>query len=489
MDRLVLGSGTLGRRLVESLQDRRGTLRLVTENEDYARSLREGGIDVTTADPTDVGALRALDTPDVVVVADDRAVRNQTIARAVREVFPAAYLLAYTGTDAVDHGESLDWIADRTIDPGRVAAGHILARVGDESERMTQLWDILRDTDRLAIVAHDNPDPDAIASGIALGRLADAAGCAADVCYYGDITHHENRAFVNLLEIDLRNLKPGDDIAEYDGVALVDHSRPGVNDQLPDDTAVDIVVDHHPPRAPVDARFVDLRSDMGATSTLLLSYLEQFDVPVTEVVATALLFGIRIDTDEFRRGVAQADFEAAATLVETADLGMLERIESPSFSPQTLDTVGTAIHNRTVNGEILLSCVGDLSDRDALAQAADKLLELESVTTTLVYGIRDGTIYLSARARGANVDLGETVRDAFGSIGSAGGHADMAGAQIDLGVLEAIDEEASSLRKILESVINDRFLEAVEENTRRSVTDLYPNTPGGEWDYLVSDDP
>ena len=488
MDRLVLGSGALGRRLVESLLNQRGSLRVATEDDQYAESLRNEGIAVQSVDPTDVEALRALETPDIAVVADDRAVQNQAIARAVREVFPSAYLVAYAGTDAVDHGECLSWIADKFVDPGRATANHVLSRIGDGTKRLRQLWKILRATDRLGIIAHENPDPDAIASGIALARLADAADCSSEVCYYGDITHHENRAFVNLLDLDLCNLDADDDISEFNSIALVDHSRPGVNNQLPEGTPIDIVIDHHPPRAPIDARFVDLRSDVGATSTLLVDYLEEFDVTIPETVATALLFGIHVDTDEFRRGVVQQDFEAAAALVESADIGMLERIESPSFSPQTLDTVGTAIQNRTVEGEVLLSCVGELSNRDALAQAADRLLELEGVTTTLVYGVRDETIYISARARGSDVDLGETVRDAFGAIGSAGGHADMAGAQITVGTLDTIEEQEQSLETILESVVTDRFLEAIEANARRSVTGVYPNTAGGEWDYLVTDD-
>jgi nanoRNase/pAp phosphatase (c-di-AMP/oligoRNAs hydrolase) len=128
-----------------------------------------------------------------------------------------------------------------------------------------------------------------------------------------------------------------------------------------------------------------------------------------------------------------------------------------------LDTLARAIRNREVRGDALATNVGEISDRDALAQAADRLLDMEGVRITLVYGYRDDTLYASGRARGTDVDLGETLRDAFGSIGSAGGHADMAGAQVDLGVWEqAYAEGEDRFEDLVTDVITSRFFETLE---------------------------
>jgi nanoRNase/pAp phosphatase (c-di-AMP/oligoRNAs hydrolase) len=109
-----------------------------------------------------------------------------------------------------------------------------------------------------------------------------------------------------------------------------------------------------------------------------------------------------------------------------------------------------------------VSCVGAISDRDTLAQAADRLLTMEGVSTTLVCGFTEGRVYLSARTRGTTVDLGATLREAFGDIGSAGGHADMAGAQIPLGLFSQVESEAEeSLSTILANVVAERFVAAV----------------------------
>lgn len=475
IDRLVLGSGSLLHTLVTSLQDQSGPLRVGTGDEDLAKSLQESGIDVVDPSPTDAEALGTLDVEFVVVTAET-GTEVQTIATAAREAFPDAYLLAYAGAFGIAgtaNSSDLDQIADKVVDLSERAGSYVLDRIGNSGRQMYQLWSVLRDIDRLAVVTHDNPDPDAIASGLALARIGRAAGCEASVCYYGDITHQENRAFVNVLNLDLCRINDEDGLAEFDGIALVDHSRPGVNDQLPDDSDVDIVIDHHPPRAPVNARFVDLRGGVGATSTLLVGYLDLFGLEFDKQIATALLFGIHVDTNAFMREVSPVDFEAAATLVPEADLGALERIESPTVSASTIETIASAIQNRRTVGSVLMSCVGQLSERDALAQAADRLLMLEDVGTTMVYGVLDGTVYVSARSRGTRVDIGESLRDAFNQIGSAGGHVNMAGGQIDLGILDAIDEHEESLQNILEDVIEDRFLTAVDEHTTKEVTDGY----------------
>jgi len=150
-------------------------------------------------------------------------------------------------------------------------------------------------------------------------------------------------------------------------------------------------------------------------------------------VATALLYGIRVDTKDFAREITIDDFEAGAWLLPQADTDVLERIETPSMSADTLDTIAAAIRNRELDGSMLASCVGAIADRDTLAQAADRLLAMRGVTVTFVYGFTEGTIYVSARSRGKDIDLGAVLREAFGDQGSAGGHADMAGAQLPWG--------------------------------------------------------
>ncbi|NHN58211.1 MULTISPECIES: DHH family phosphoesterase [Halorussus] len=468
VSRLILGCGTVGQNLVEAIADEPGSLLVIDDAENRIDALREEGVSATLGDPTDPETVRgSASTAEMVVVADPDPEVNRRAAELAVESFPDAYVVGFLGEGCDDDQRgAIASVADHVVDPTAAIASQVLAvALGEYAVRTALLRRTLRGIDgKLGVFMHDNPDPDAIASAVALCRIAEQVGVEAEPCYFGDISHQENRAFVNLLELDLRNLEPEEfDPDEFGGIALVDHSRPGINDQLPPDTAVDIVVDHHPPKEAPEAAFVDLRSDVGATSTLLAEHVQRLGIELDEAVATGLLYGIRVDTKDFSREVSTADFEAAAYLLPHADVGLLERVESPSVSADTYETMARAIRNRRVEGPVLATCVGKLADRDALAQAADQLLDMEDITTTLVYGFRDGTVYVSARARGTDIDLGETMRAAFGQIGSAGGHADMAGAQISLGLLGTVEqEEEASLASVVSDVITDRFFETIQ---------------------------
>ncbi|MBB6645296.1 DHH family phosphoesterase [Halobellus ruber] len=464
--RLVLGlCGSLGG-VIDRLAVRTGNLTVVSPEQP---PIDTGRPNVTHRRGHPDDASEYPDRADLVFVAGEDAETNAAAARAAREAYPDAHLVVYAGLAADAATEArIAAVADRVIDADRILTNRVAElTTGTGAERLTRLYATLRRIDgRLAVVMHENPDPDAIASALGLVRVADCVGLDADACYFGEISHQENRAMVNLLDLDLVVLGADDPLRGYDGVALVDHSRPGVNDRLPEDTTVDIVVDHHPPRAPVEARFVDLRHDIGATSTLVADYLSRADVAPGESLATALLFGIRIDTDDFAREVSTADFEAAAWLVSRADLSVLKRVESPSMTPEVVETLSRAIRNRDVRGDALASNVGAVRDRDALAQAADRLVTMNGIRIAVVYGFKDGMIYVSGRARGTDVDLGETLRDALDSIGSAGGHADMAGAQVPLGILDDADEDSEDeLTEVVTDVVAGRLFETLEDAT------------------------
>ncbi len=464
--RLVLGLCTPLHGVFERLTARSGDLTLVSTEELPAETGR-ANLRHERSPPDDASAYPA--RADFVLVAGGDAATNAASAAAAREAFPDTHLAAYVPpvADAATQAR-IAAVADRVIDADRILTDRLRElTAAPGAERLHQLYATLRRIDgRLAVVMHDNPDPDAIASALALARVAECVGLDADACYFGSISHQENRAMVNLLDLDLLNLDGDDAVREYDGIALVDHSRPGINDGLPTDTTVDIVVDHHPPRASVEAHFVDLRHDIGATSTLVSDYLSRADVDPGESIATALLFGIRVDTDDFARQVSVADFEAAAWLVSRADLAVLERIESPDMTPEVVETLARAIRDRDVRGDVLASNVGAIRDRDALAQAADRLVSMEGIRIAIVYGFRDGTVYVSGRTRGTDVDLGETLRDALDGIGSAGGHADMAGAQVPLGILDETDEESeAALTEVVTDVVAGRLFETFEDAT------------------------
>jgi nanoRNase/pAp phosphatase (c-di-AMP/oligoRNAs hydrolase) len=325
------------------------------------------------------------------------------------------------------------------------------------------LRDLLGTGEELTIVCHNNPDPDCLASALALGRLAAAAGIdERRILYSGEISHQQNRAFINLLDIDLQEFDADIVQDRPDGalLAFVDHSTPGVNNRVPEGTAVDIVVDHHPAEQ-IEARFVDHREGIGATATILTEYVQELDVEVDTTLATALLFAIRRETLGFLRGSTSAEYTAAAFLHDTADRSLLRELSSPSVTGETVDAIGRSIGNRMVRGSVLVTHVGRTSERDALPQAADYLATLEGVETAIVFGIVDQSIQLSARSTDTRLHIGEVLDDAFGDVGSAGGHREMAGGEVQLGIFADAVGDDIDLIKLVERVVTARLVAAL----------------------------
>jgi nanoRNase/pAp phosphatase (c-di-AMP/oligoRNAs hydrolase) len=341
---------------------------------------------------------------------------------------------------------------------GNGAEGGATLLAPEGTDRARELHDLLSDGEALTVVCHDNPDPDCLASAMALGRLAENAGVDDVIATYdGQISHQQNRAFVNLLEVDLDGFDPA--LLEDRLVAFVDHSVPGQNNPVPPETAVDVVIDHHPAEG-VEARFVDRRESAGATATILTEYVRALGVDLEGRLATALLFAVRRETLGFLRGVTAAEHEAAAILHPRADEATLRRLASPPVTGATADALGTAIDNRVIRGSALLSHVGNTGERDAIPQAVDYLVDLEGVSTAVVFGIVDDAIEMSARSNDSRIHAGETLEDAFGDVGSAGGHREMAGGQIPLGIF-ADAAGAEGLVEFVEEIVSHRLAETM----------------------------
>ncbi|WP_302081291.1 DHH family phosphoesterase [Salinibaculum rarum] len=323
-----------------------------------------------------------------------------------------------------------------------------------------QLDELLGEGNEINIVCHNNPDPDCLASALALGRIAAAAGIDdRQILYSGDISHQQNRAFVNLLDIDLQPFEPDSlqDRHPNSLLAFVDHSIPGENNRVPPDTDVDIVIDHHPAED-IEARFIDHREEVGAAATILTEYVRALDIELDTDLATALLFAIRSDTLDFLRGATPAEYEAAGQLHDYADQDILRQLSTPSITGGTLDAISSAIDNRRSIDATLLSHVGRTSERDALPQAVDYLVRLEGVQTAIVFGIVDGAVHISARSPDPRVHVGDVLSEAFEDVGSGGGHHDVAGGEIPLGIVADYTSDDAQLLDMLEQIITARLV-------------------------------
>ncbi len=458
----ILGCGSVGHAVAEELVERGKDVLIVDRDEARVEALRDQDLNAQVADIRDEEVAGLVADRDVVLIMASDVEANEAAVANIRERDDEQFVVV-RASDPVTSDELTELGADVVINPSSVIADAALRALesGELEYKARQLADVIEGTEsRLAIVTHDNPDPDSIAAAAALNAIADHLGVAADILYFGDIGHQENRAFVNLLDIELTPYKDVD-IDDYDTVALVDPAKAG---EVSLDREVDIFLDHYEVDEEFDAEFADVRPNVSATSTILTKYIQEFDLSVSQVVATALLYGIRAETLDFRRDTTPADLTAAAYLYPFADHDTLEQVESPNMSPETLDVLAEAIANREVQGSHLVSNAGFISDRDALAQAASQLLNLEGITTTAVFGIVEDTIYLAARSKDIRLNIGRVLSDAFENIGEAAGHSTQASAEIPLGIftgIEATEENRETLLSLTEEAVTQKLFDAM----------------------------
>ncbi|MFB6126957.1 MAG: DHH family phosphoesterase [Halolamina sp.] len=455
----ILGCGSVGHAVAEALAEEGKDVLILDKDESRVEALRDQDLNAQTQDISDIEVGRTVDDRDVVLIMASDVEANKEAVAAIREGGGKQFVVA-RASDPVSSDELTELGADVVINPSEVIADSALRALesGELEYKARELAAILDDSDGdLAIFTHDNPDPDSIASAVALRAIASARGVDADIIYAGDIGHQENRAFVNLLGIDLTDAAAAADIETYETVALVDHVKSGESTV---DVPVDVFIDHYDPEEDVDADFVDVRPNLSSTSTILTKYLQEFDLSPSEEVATGLLYGIRAETVDFKRDTTPADLTAAAYLHPFANHDTLEQVESPSMSPETLDVLAEAIQNREVQGSHLVSTAGFITDREALGQAAQHLLNLEGITTTAVFGIAEDCIYLSARSKDIRMNIGKVLSDAFGEMGETTGHSTQGDVAIPLGIFTGIETSENN---------RDTLLELTEEAVRHKL--------------------
>jgi nanoRNase/pAp phosphatase (c-di-AMP/oligoRNAs hydrolase) len=295
------------------------------------------------------------------------------------------------------------------------------------------LFEAVSGSQSVLILPHNDPDPDAIAGAVALSHLlTERLNIRVRIAYKGIIGRAENKALVRYLGRPLRHLTSSG-LHQAQEVALVD-TQPGAgNNPLPLDHSPVIVVDHHPRHAwTAAAIFADVRSDVGATSTILTEYIQAADIEPPPPLATALFYGIKTDTMGLGRGASTADMDAYFYLQSHIDVDALVEIERAQLPPEYFRSFDAALRAVRVHNGVAIAYIGQMDYPDLAAEMADLLLRLEGTRWVICVGVYQRDMILSVRARGRKGGAGGLAQEIVGDRGTAGGHGTMAGGQLPL---------------------------------------------------------
>lgn len=306
---------------------------------------------------------------------------------------------------------------------------------------------------KVYIQTHNFPDPDAIASAFGLQRLFSLYNVPTVLCYDGRIDKLSASKMLDAFQIEMFAYDQlRSDMSEKDYVICVDAQKHSGN--ITDFVGEEIAcIDHHPTFVPMEYRYKDIRMT-GACSTIIAQYFKQLTCDPDIATATALLYGLKMDTLQFTRGVTELDIEMFAYLFPLCDQTILTRLERNNMEFHDLKAYGAAIESIEIYDKMGISYI-PFSCPDALiAILSDFILALQEVEISVVYSYRDDGIKFSIRSENSEIHAGHLIRSALEGYGDGGGHVQMAGGMIR-------KENQGLLGKYPKNTIRELFLKAL----------------------------
>ena len=385
-----------------------------------------------SGDPSHPDTYRwALKSPELSAVIDlqDES-RAKGAIDALRVTAPRAAVLVITAKDdisaeQIEISRRLQWRdalrGDLEVELKRLEA----------MRRLTELRHFAAGDGDVPILVHPEPDPDAIASALAMRALLQRSPDRSPIITLGGMTRAENRRMAELLHMRVTEVTP-EELIKLERVIAVDF-QPRFHD--PEHAPRLAVVDHHPLEG-ITAEFCDIRTDYGAVSTMMTEYLRLEDERrIDQPLATALLYGIKTDTDTLARECIAADVEAYAFLQQAADLVLLRVMARPSYSPETAQRYGEALANLMAKDDVALVFLGRIDESEAhvLAEIADFCLGLAEITWAVAAAVVDDKLVLTVRnLGGGEAGAGDLAKDLTQHGGNGGGHDTMARATLPI---------------------------------------------------------
>jgi nanoRNase/pAp phosphatase (c-di-AMP/oligoRNAs hydrolase) len=320
------------------------------------------------------------------------------------------------------------------------------------SRRSDRFLDGLKDADAVVLVSHVHPDPDSLGSMLGLAHLIETRlEKPVRLTRDGFIGRAENRALVELLDLDLIPIeKLSWHGHEY--LVMVD-SQPNTGRHNLDPCApLYAVIDHHEtPGDLEDIPFTDVRAGLGATCSIITSYLIEQNVPVSPRVATSLLYGIETELCGYPREASQLDDSALLQLYPLADKDLLARIRNARLPQSHFECILRALQSSFIYDRLIISWVNELPQPELAAEVVDFLIRFEEVDWAVCAGVCGDKLILSVRAAVEDAHAGEMLRQVVRKMGRAGGHDRRAGGTIFLTntSASAIEQIQGELRRRL----------------------------------------
>ncbi|PMP67542.1 MAG: phosphoethanolamine methyltransferase [Thermodesulfobacterium geofontis] len=292
-------------------------------------------------------------------------------------------------------------------------------------ERINYFLKLFNKDDRVLILIW--ADPDALACAFALKRILQNKVEKIDISNVNEIVRLNNQVMVNILKIPL--IKFSQELLKiYNKFILVD-SQPPHREEFKN-IKFTAVIDHHPLTEGWCAEYVDIRPNYGAASTILFEYLKTLRIKPSVYLATALIYGIKVDTDNFGRSANPHDVIAFQKLYKHMNKYLLNKMEGYHIRRSELKYFKMALDQLKFQKNRLFTYIGKILNTDILVIIADFLNKVHETSWVFVGGEYKKNLVIIIRCDGYKKDAGKLAKKLFKDVGFAGGHREKARAEI-----------------------------------------------------------
>jgi len=309
---------------------------------------------------------------------------------------------------------------------------------------------------KVYIQTHNFPDPDAIASAYGLSVLLRIRGIDAQIIYKGSIDKTVTAKMVRRLGIKVVECKSADVLKNDDEIIIVDAQKGNANIVNMNGKEI-ICIDHHPIYLDDIYQFSDIRPEIGACASIIASYYTENNIEIPKDVATALLYGIKVDTADMKRGVSDLDMEMFCKLHALADNDTLYDLDNSTMEMSDLKAYSIAISSIDIYESVCFADAGKNCPDALIANIADFLITLNGIELAVIYSVKEDGIKISIRSN-SFYRAGHIINIALHGIGSGGGHDNMAGGYVNFNGKSRDEIDLNQL--IIE--LKERFLKTVD---------------------------
>lgn len=323
------------------------------------------------------------------------------------------------------------------------------------------LREVLMTKDKVIIMGHQIQDIDSLGAGIGIYRAAKAMGKKVNIVL-NEVTTSLRPMVERFLDDDeyeedlfIKNAQAIEMVDNTTAVIVVDVNRPSYTEcpELLKTCRSIVVLDHHRQTSEsidnAELSYIETYASSACEMVAEILQYIQDGIKVRPIEADAMYGGIMIDTNNFANKAGVRTFEAAAFLrrcgADVTRVRMMFRNDADEFRARAVALSRAKI---VYDHYVISECPSEGLESPTIvcAQAANELLNINSVDASFVFTEYNDKIYISARSIDSiNVQL---IMERIGG----GGHMNVAGAQLEnTSIPEAEELVKTTLKEMIDN--------------------------------------